>query len=74
MIFMVYLPCKKNIRLTIIGGRKFGFIKGLMAPIAILTAIVVLYGVGAEGITEYILIASKTLMDPSVYIDAVLNR
>jgi len=56
------------------GGREFGSIKGLMAPIGMLTAIIVLYGVGAEGITEYILIASKTLMDPSVYIDAVLNR
>lgn len=47
---------------------------GLMIPIILLTIIVIGYGVGAEAIAKYILIAANTLMDPSIYIDAVLNR
>ncbi|WP_010094056.1 Na+/H+ antiporter subunit D [Ornithinibacillus scapharcae] len=48
-----------------------GTTRGVMLPIAVLTALTVLLGIGPEMINSYIEIAVEALMDPSIYIDAV---
>ncbi|RAS87457.1 Na+/H+ antiporter subunit D [Priestia endophytica] len=48
--------------------------KGLLLPIALLLALSVFLGVGAEMVSPYISDAAKTLMNPSIYIDAVLKE
>lgn len=50
-----------------------GSTKGMLFPIALLTLLTILLGVGAEGIMGYIEIATKALLDSSLYIDAVFN-
>jgi multicomponent Na+:H+ antiporter subunit D len=50
-----------------------GTTKGLMLPIGILTIISIALGLGAEGIHEYVDIAVEGLMNPSLYIEAVLG-
>ncbi|MCY8231601.1 Na+/H+ antiporter subunit D [Priestia endophytica] len=51
-----------------------GTTKGMLLPIVILLALSVGLGVGAEFVSPYIFEAAKTLMDPSIYIDAVLKE
>ncbi|WP_110113723.1 Na+/H+ antiporter subunit D [Bacillus sp. CGMCC 1.16541] len=51
-----------------------GTTKGLLYPSAILLAISVFLGVGAEFVYPYISMAAETLMDPSVYIQSVLKE
>lgn len=48
--------------------------KGLIFPLACLTAMTVALGLGAEGISEYVQIAAEALLNPSLYIEAVMGR
>lgn len=50
-----------------------GTTKGLLFPIGALTALTFLLGLGAEGISPFVQQAAHTLMNPDIYIDAVLN-
>jgi multicomponent Na+:H+ antiporter subunit D len=50
-----------------------GTTKGLLLPIAILTMLTIALGLGAEGIHEYVNLAVEGLMNPSIYIEAVLG-
>lgn len=47
--------------------------KGLMLPIGILTALTIALGLGSEGIQTYVDLATQTLMNPEIYIRAVLG-
>ncbi|ALC90871.1 cation:proton antiporter [Bacillus sp. FJAT-18017] len=51
-----------------------GKTKGLLFPIAALTALTIALGLGAEGIHSFAELAVESLMDPSLYIDAVLGE
>ncbi|MFC0271005.1 Na+/H+ antiporter subunit D [Metabacillus herbersteinensis] len=53
---------------------EYGSTRGLLYPIAILLAISVAYGLGIEWISPYINQAAETLIDPSIYIQAVLKE
>ncbi|RDU38728.1 Na+/H+ antiporter subunit D [Neobacillus piezotolerans] len=48
--------------------------KGLLIPIASLTILTVALGLGAEGLHSFASLAVKSLMDPSLYIEAVLGK
>lgn len=48
--------------------------KGLVFPIAVLTALTIGLGLGAEGIASYVKIAAEGLMNPNLYIEAVLGN
>jgi multicomponent Na+:H+ antiporter subunit D len=50
-----------------------GTTKGLMLPIGILTALTIVLGLGTEGIQPYVDLATQTLMNPDIYIHAVLG-
>jgi multicomponent Na+:H+ antiporter subunit D len=50
-----------------------GTTKGLMFPIGILTALTIALGLGSEGIQTYVDLATQTLMNPEIYIRAVLS-
>ena len=50
-----------------------GTTKGLLFPIGILTALTIALGLGAEGIHAYVDLAVEVLLDPSIYIEAVLG-
>lgn len=50
-----------------------GTTKGLLFPIGLLTALTIALGLGAEGIHAYVELAVEVLLDPSIYIDAVLG-
>ena len=50
-----------------------GTTKGLLLPMGILTALTVVLGLGAEGIHEYVDLAVGVLMNPSLYVEAVLG-
>jgi multicomponent Na+:H+ antiporter subunit D len=50
-----------------------GTTKGLMLPIGILTMLTIALGLGAEGIHSYVDYAVEGLMNPSIYIEAVLS-
>lgn len=50
-----------------------GTTKGLLLPIAILTALTIALGLGAEGIAENVDLAVEVLMNPSIYVEAVLG-
>lgn len=47
--------------------------KGLIIPSLLLTALTISLGVGAESISHYIIDAANTLLNPSIYINAVLE-
>ncbi|MEH7389892.1 Na+/H+ antiporter subunit D [Bacillus sp. JJ1503] len=49
-----------------------GTTKGLMFPLGCLTALTIALGLGAEGIHEYVQIAADGLMNPRLYIEAVM--
>ncbi|WNS76124.1 Na+/H+ antiporter subunit D [Bacillus sp. DTU_2020_1000418_1_SI_GHA_SEK_038] len=49
-----------------------GTTKGLMFPIGCLTALTIALGLGAEGIHEYVQMAADGLLNPSLYIEAVM--
>lgn len=49
-----------------------GTTKGLMFPMGCLTALTIILGLGAEGIHEYVQIAADGLVNPSLYIEAVM--
>ncbi|WP_044893309.1 Na+/H+ antiporter subunit D [Bacillus alveayuensis] len=51
-----------------------GSTKGLLLPIAILLTISILYGLSIEMVSPYVTQASETLLDPSIYIEAVLKE
>lgn len=48
--------------------------KGLLIPIVILIALTTAYGLGVEWISPYISQAADTLLDPTIYIQAVLKE
>ncbi|MFJ5622755.1 Na+/H+ antiporter subunit D [Peribacillus loiseleuriae] len=50
-----------------------GTTKGLMFPIGLLTVATIVLGVGAEGIIEYVNLATESLMNPKLYIEAVFR-
>lgn len=50
-----------------------GKIKGLLPPIALLTALTIALGVGAEGVHAYVDLAVEGLMNPNIYVDAILD-
>ncbi len=50
-----------------------GSTKGLLFPLFLLTAATVALGLGAEGIQGFVEPAAEVLMDPSIYIEAVLG-
>lgn len=47
--------------------------KGLLLPIGILTILTIAIGLGVEGIHEYVDLAAAGLMNPEIYIKAVLG-
>lgn len=47
--------------------------KGLIIPSLLLVFLTFALGIGAEGISTYVVKASQTLLNPSIYIDAVLR-
>ncbi|WP_226669482.1 Na+/H+ antiporter subunit D [Metabacillus litoralis] len=49
-------------------------VKGLILPIAILLILSIAYGFGVESISPYITQATDTLLDPTIYIQAVLKE
>ena len=48
--------------------------KGAYASFVLLAILIIFIGVGAETIALYVNDAAKTLMNPSIYIDAILER
>lgn len=48
--------------------------KGLLFPISVLAALTILLGLGAEGIHQYVELAVQGLLDPSIYIGAVIGN
>ncbi|PGT89281.1 MULTISPECIES: Na+/H+ antiporter subunit D [Bacillaceae] len=48
--------------------------KGLILPIVILLVLSIAYGFGVESLSPYISQAADTLLDPSIYIQAVLKE
>jgi len=50
-----------------------GSTKGLVLPIGFLTALTVVLGLGAEGIQVYVRLAAEGLLNPNLYIEAVLG-
>ncbi|WP_316568636.1 Na+/H+ antiporter subunit D [Neobacillus sp. YIM B06451] len=48
--------------------------KGLLFPIAVLTALTIALGLGAEGIYTFTELAVQSLTNPSLYIEAVLGN
>jgi multicomponent Na+:H+ antiporter subunit D len=50
-----------------------GTTKGLMLPIGILTILTIALGLGAQGIHAYVDMAVEGLMNPNIYIEAVLG-
>lgn len=51
-----------------------GSTEGLMVPVAGLTVLMISLGLGTEGIAAFVRLAAEGLMNPHVYIDAVLIR
>jgi len=49
-------------------------LKGILYPSAILLAVSVFLGLGAEAVIPYVSTAAQTLMDPSIYIQSVLKE
>ncbi len=47
--------------------------KGMLIPLVLLGLLTIVLGVGAEGLAPYVTDAARTLMNPEIYIDAVLN-
>jgi len=50
-----------------------GTTKGLLLPLGILTLLTISLGLGAEGISVYVDLAIEGLMNPEIYIEAVLG-
>lgn len=48
--------------------------KSILAPCAFLVVLSIVIGLGAEFLMQYLVVAVETLMDPSIYIDAVLVK
>lgn len=47
--------------------------KGMYVPLVLLTALTLFLGIGAETIATYVTDAANTLLNPQVYIDAILK-
>ncbi|QED46562.1 Na+/H+ antiporter subunit D [Cytobacillus dafuensis] len=50
-----------------------GTTKGLMFPMGCLTVLTISLGLGAEGIHEYVRLATESLLNPKLYIEAVMG-
>lgn len=48
--------------------------KGILLPSILLAVATFALGIGAEGISSYVIDAAETLMNPSIYIDAVFGN
>lgn len=53
---------------------ELGTTKGILLPIGILTVLSIALGLGTELISDYVDLAIESLMNPALYIEAVLNR
>ncbi|KAB2331120.1 Na+/H+ antiporter subunit D [Cytobacillus depressus] len=51
-----------------------GSTKGLLFPIGCLTALTIVLGLGAEGIHDYVKMAAEGLLNPALYIEAVMGE
>ena len=51
-----------------------GSTKGVIIPITLMAMMTVFLGLGAETIQAYIKIAAESLLDPQLYVDAVLKK
>ena len=51
-----------------------GTTKGLLLPIGILTGLTIALGLGAEGIYSYVEMAARGMLNPDIYIHAVLGN
>lgn len=51
-----------------------GTTRGIIVPITLLTAVTIFLGLGGESISAYIQLAAEGLMNPDLYIDAVLGE
>lgn len=49
------------------------FKKGMLIPCVLLAILTVALGIGAEGLAPYVSDAARTLMNPEIYIEAVLQ-
>ena len=47
--------------------------KGMLIPCVLFGVLTIALGLGAEGIAVYVSDAAHTLMNPEIYIEAVLN-
>ena len=47
--------------------------KGMLIPLVLFGILTIVLGVGAEGLAPYVSDAARTLTNPDIYIDAVLN-
>ncbi|HEX5564266.1 MAG TPA: Na+/H+ antiporter subunit D [Sporosarcina sp.] len=47
--------------------------KGMLVPCILFAVLTVIIGIGVEGLAPYVSDAARTLMDPEIYIDAVLQ-
>ncbi|WP_099354324.1 Na+/H+ antiporter subunit D [Fredinandcohnia onubensis] len=48
-------------------------LKGLLLPMGILTGLTIALGLGTQGISEYVDLAVEVIMNPTIYIEAVLG-
>jgi len=48
--------------------------KGVMASFILMKVMILYIGVGAETLTIYVQDAARTLVNPSIYIDAILEE
>lgn len=48
--------------------------KGMLVPLILLTIMTVAIGIGVEGLAPYVSDAARTLMNPEIYIEAVLGN
>ena len=48
--------------------------KGMLIPLVLFGILTIALGVGAEGLAPYVTDAARTLTNPEIYIDAVLNN
>ncbi|NYF25917.1 Na+/H+ antiporter subunit D [Sporosarcina sp. JAI121] len=47
--------------------------KGMLIPLVLFGILTIVLGIGAEGLAPYVTDAARTLANPEIYIDAVLN-
>ncbi|MFB4164843.1 Na+/H+ antiporter subunit D [Alteribacillus sp. JSM 102045] len=61
-------------KIKLLKADQYGTTKGLLLPCAILVAMSVFLGLGAQVIYPFVATAAETLLQPEIYIDAVLKE